>query len=82
MQPPGVGTERGVHARFGIKNDQNPEWAYDRKSPFGTLDKAWEEAIAKGWIVPSMKDDWKTIFPPAGTTAITQRHRIVTITGL
>jgi hypothetical protein len=46
------------------------------------LDKAWEEAIAKGWIVLSMKEDWKTIFPSAGTTAITLRHRIVTITDL
>jgi hypothetical protein len=46
------------------------------------LDKAWEEAIAKGWIVLSTKQDWKAIFPSAGTTAITLRHWIVTITGL
>ena len=26
-------------------------------------DKAWDEAVAKGWTVVSMKDDWKTIFP-------------------
>ena len=30
------------------------------------LDKAWDEATAKGWIVLSMKDDWKTIFPSNG----------------
>jgi hypothetical protein len=41
--------------------------AYDRKSPIGTLDKAWDEAIAKGWIALSMKDHWKTIFLPTGT---------------
>ena len=39
------------------------EWAYDRKSDIGRLDKAWDEANAKGWTVVSMKDDWKTIFP-------------------
>ena len=25
--------------------------------------KPWDEAVEKGWIVVSMKDDWKTIFP-------------------
>jgi hypothetical protein len=44
---------------------KNPEVAYDRKSHIGKLDKAWDEANAKGWTVVSMKDDWKTIFPPA-----------------
>ena len=38
-------------------------WVYDRKSNAGRLDKAWDEAIAKGWTVVSMKDDWKIIFP-------------------
>ena len=28
------------------------------------LDKGLDEAAAKGWTVVSMKDDWKTIFPP------------------
>jgi hypothetical protein len=39
------------------------EYAYDRNSSFGKLDKALDEANAKGWTVVSMKDDWKTIFP-------------------
>jgi len=30
----------------------------------GRLDKALDEAEAKGWIVVDMKNDWKTIFPP------------------
>ncbi len=30
----------------------------------GKLDKAWDEAVAKGWTVVSMKDDWATIFSP------------------
>jgi len=38
----------------------------DRKSDVGRLDEAWDEATAKGWIVLSMKDDWKTIFPSNG----------------
>jgi phosphoglycolate phosphatase-like HAD superfamily hydrolase len=46
-------------------DDAEREWAYDRKSHIGTLDKAWDEANAKGWTVVSMKDDWKAIFPPA-----------------
>ena len=44
-------------------DDAEREWAYDRKSDIGRLDKAWDEANAKGWTVVSMKDDWKTIFP-------------------
>jgi len=43
--------------------DAAREWAYDRASPIGKLDKALDEANSKGWTVVSMKDDWKTIFP-------------------
>jgi phosphoglycolate phosphatase-like HAD superfamily hydrolase len=39
------------------------EYAYDRRTAFGKLDKALDEAQAKGWVVVSMKDDWKTVFP-------------------
>jgi len=31
-------------------------------SSIGKLDKAWDEAQAKGWTVVNMKDDWKRIF--------------------
>jgi len=44
-------------------DDAGREWAYDRQSQIGRLDKAWDEAIAKKWIVLSMKEDWKTVFP-------------------
>ena len=44
-------------------NDADRDWAYDRASPVGRLNRAWDEALAKGWIMVSMKDDWKTIFP-------------------
>jgi phosphoglycolate phosphatase-like HAD superfamily hydrolase len=47
--------------------DAAREVAYDRASHIGKLDKALDEAQAKGWTVASMKDDWKAIFPaPAG----------------
>ncbi len=43
--------------------DAEREYAYDRKSSVGRLDKALDEANAKGWTVVSMKTDWKKIFP-------------------
>lgn len=43
--------------------DAAREWAYDRQSPVGRLDKALDEATAKGWTVVDMKRDWKTVFP-------------------
>jgi hypothetical protein len=44
--------------------DAEREYAYDRQSSFGKLDKALDEANAKGWTVVDMKNDWKVIFPP------------------
>ncbi len=44
--------------------DANREWAYDRKSDVGRLDKALDEAIARGWTIVDMKRDWSVIFPP------------------
>jgi hypothetical protein len=60
-------TAAGNGARFALlvhHDDAEREWAYDRKSSIGKLDKAWDEAVAKGWTVVSMKDDWATIFSP------------------
>jgi phosphoglycolate phosphatase-like HAD superfamily hydrolase len=42
--------------------DSVREYAYDRQSSVGRLDKALDEANVKGWTVVSMKDDWKQIF--------------------
>ena len=44
--------------------DSEREWAYDRSSHVGKLDKALDEAQKKGWTVVDMKRDWKTIFRP------------------
>jgi phosphoglycolate phosphatase-like HAD superfamily hydrolase len=55
----------GAGARFCLyvhHTDAAREWAYDRESHIGKLDKGLDEAAAKGWTVVSMKDDWKTIF--------------------
>jgi len=38
-------------------NDAEREWAYDRDSSVGRLDKGLDEAIEKGWIVVDMKQD-------------------------
>jgi hypothetical protein len=42
--------------------DAEREYAYDRKSSVGRLDRALDEANAKGWTVVDMKQDWKKIF--------------------
>jgi hypothetical protein len=44
-------------------DDAEREYAYDRKDALAKFDQGWDEAVAKGWTVVSMKDDWKTIFP-------------------
>ncbi|WGD56554.1 HAD family hydrolase [Bradyrhizobium sp. CB1650] len=51
--------------RFGLivhHTAAEREYAYDRKSPFGRLDKALDAAAANKWVVISMKDDWKRVF--------------------
>ena len=44
--------------------DAEREWAYDRTSSIGRLDKGLDEALAKAWTVVSMKQDWKEVFAP------------------
>ena len=59
-------TAAGSGPRFCLfvqHTDAAREWAYDRESHIGKLDKGLDEAKARGWTVVSMKDDWKTIFP-------------------
>ena len=61
-------TAAGKGARFmGVVHhtDAAREYAYDRDSKVGKLDKALDEAVARGWMVVDMKNDWKTIFPMA-----------------
>jgi phosphoglycolate phosphatase-like HAD superfamily hydrolase len=56
----------GQGARLGIiihHTDAAREWAYDRDSAIGRLDKALDLAPEVGWIVVDMKADWATIWP-------------------
>ncbi len=43
--------------------DAEREYAYDKTSSMGRLDKGLTEAAEKHWVVVDMKNDWKTIFP-------------------
>jgi phosphoserine phosphatase len=59
-------TTAGAGPRFaGIVHhtDAEREWAYDRTSHVGKLDKAWDQAKAQGWTVVDMKSEWKRVFP-------------------
>jgi len=56
----------GEGRRLGLfvhHTDAEREFAYDRKSHVGTLDKALDQAAANGWIIVDMKKDWKAVFP-------------------
>jgi hypothetical protein len=59
-------TAAGEGSRFMLlvhHTDAEREWAYDRQSPIGRLDKALDEALRRGWTVVDMKKDWKKVFP-------------------
>lgn len=58
-------TAAGSGARFmGLVHhtDAEREYAYDRQSHIGKLDKAWDEGVKRGWTVVDMKRDWKKVF--------------------
>jgi hypothetical protein len=58
-------TTKSGGKRLGLfvhHTDAVREYAYDRKSHFGKLDKGLDAAAANGWVVANMKDDWKRIF--------------------
>jgi len=59
-------TLAGEGRRMGLfvhHTDAEREYAYDRKSHVGTLDKALDQAAAEGWVIVDMKTDWKSVFP-------------------
>jgi phosphoglycolate phosphatase-like HAD superfamily hydrolase len=63
-------TEKGkkTPGRFGMivhHTDAEREFAYDRKSAFGHLDKALDAVPSNGWTVVDMKNDWKQVYPTA-----------------
>ena len=63
-----AGERRALHAGIVHHTDAEREWAYDRKSHIGKLDKALDEANARGWTVVDMKRDWLRVFPPERAT--------------
>ena len=60
-------TTAGDGPRLGLlvhHDDAEREYAYDRQSEVGHLEKALDAAGPAGWIVVSMKRDWSEIFAP------------------
>lgn len=60
-------TTAGDGPRLGVivhHTDAEREYAYDRQSSVGRLDRALDAAPANGWVVIDMKEDWATVFPP------------------
>jgi phosphoglycolate phosphatase-like HAD superfamily hydrolase len=58
-------TTSGGGARLGLllhHDDAGREFAYDRESSIGRLDRGLAEAAKRGWVVVSMKDDWRRVF--------------------
>lgn len=58
-------TAAGTGPRFCLyvhHTDADREWAYDRESHIGRLDKGLDEARKRGWTIVDIKSDWKRIF--------------------
>lgn len=43
--------------------DAQREWAYDRNSKIGKLDKALDQAAAQKWTVVDMAKEWRQVYP-------------------
>lgn len=59
-------TSSGGGARFGMivhHTDAEREYAYDRESHVGKLDKGLDEAPRRGWVLVDMKKDWAAVYP-------------------
>jgi len=59
-------TAAGEGLRFCLyvhHTDADREWAYDRESHIGKLDKGLDEARREGWTVVDMKRDWRVVHP-------------------
>ena len=59
-------TTGGAGPRLGVivhHTDAEREWAYDRSSHIGKLDKALDLAAGSGWVIVDMKTDWNRVYP-------------------
>ncbi|MGH7644588.1 MAG: HAD family hydrolase [Gemmatimonadales bacterium] len=57
-----TGGKRPGFALLVHHTDAEREWAYDRRSGIGNLDKALDEALAKSWTLVDMKQDWNVVY--------------------
>jgi hypothetical protein len=48
---------------FVHHTDADREYAYDRKSSVGQLNKGLDDAAKHGWVIVDMKKDWLQVFP-------------------
>ena len=65
-------TTSGPGPRFGLlvhHDDADREWAYDRESLVGRLNRGLDEGPKRGWIIAGMQRDWKRVFPPVRASA-------------
>ena len=61
-------TTAGAGPRLAVivhHDDAGREFAYDRGSHIGKLERGLDEGPRRGWTIISMKDDWKTLYPAA-----------------
>jgi hypothetical protein len=59
-------TTAGEGKRLGIivhHSDAKREWAYDRNSAIGRLDRGLDEAHKRGWLLVDIARDWQVIYP-------------------
>lgn len=59
-------TTSGDGSRLAIivhHTDKDREFAYDRGSHVGGLERGLDESSQRGWLVVDMAKDWKTVFP-------------------
>jgi phosphoserine phosphatase len=59
-------TTAGTGLRFGLlvhHTDEKREWAYDRYSHIGKLERGLDEGPRRGWTIVNMREDWRVIFP-------------------
>jgi hypothetical protein len=53
-------------ARLGLivhHDDADREFAYDRKSHIGRLERGLDDGPRRGWTIVSMKNEWRTVYP-------------------
>lgn len=59
-------TMAGDGPRFGMvlhHTDAAREWAYDRDSHIGRLNRGLDEGPGRGWLIVDMAEDWETVWP-------------------